>query len=86
MGVPLLSLRVTLVPSLPKLFQFACTQSGGTPAFSVGAKAWPIKTKAGTSIADLLAAEARKRADAREAAKPQAAILVVGDDDPSADF
>jgi len=55
-------------------------------ALTVEGKAWPIKTKAGTSIADLLAAEARKRADAREAAKPQAAILVVGDDDPSADF
>lgn len=35
-GVPLLSMRVTLVPYCPKLFQCACT-NGGTPAFSAGA-------------------------------------------------
>jgi len=53
-------------------------------ALTVDNRPWPIKTKVGVSLADLLVAEARKRADAREAAKPQAAQL--GDAADDADF
>ena len=54
-------------------------------ALTVDGKAWPIKTKPGTSISALMATEAKRRADARDAAKPQAAVLANADGD-EADF
>ena len=55
-------------------------------ALAVDGKPWPIKTKAGTSIADLIAAEARKRAEARAEKAPATVTLGAAGDDDAAVF